>query len=206
MHRVPAVTTAFAASAALLVVLAGCASGDPTDPELDPSAGASDAADEPDGPVADPLDPGCLIGDWRISEAEMQSFYDAVSGTTEGLSLTIDGDTGLSFTEDEYRYTPTFTLVLDVAGVRGEGVTTGSLGGTYTASAGVITTTVADNDLETIVTINGATQDASGVLGSIIASDPINQAPFDCTDPLSPVLQFETGSGGRTPVALTPAG
>lgn len=190
-----------------LLVLAGCSTvGEAVSP-VDPDDTASSGEPVETEPTAvDPFDPACLVGDWLITESEMQSFYDAVSGTTEGLSLTIEGDTGLSFTADQYRYTPTFTLVLDLAGVRGEGVTTGSLGGTYIAEDGVVTTTLGDNDLETIVTINGATQDASSVLGGIIASDPINQAPFDCTDPDSPVLQFETGSGGRTPVALTPAG
>ncbi len=193
-------------TAVALLMLAGCSTGDATDADTDPSDEASAEAAETEAPPADPFDPACLVGDWRITQAEMQNFYDAVSGTTEGLTLTIEGDTGLSFTADQYRYTPTFTLLLDIAGVAGEGVTTGSLGGTYTADGGVITTTLGDNNLETIVTINGMTQDASGVLGSIIASDPINQAPFDCTDPSSPVLQFETGSGGRTPVALTAAG
>ncbi len=200
MRRAPFATTAVA-----VLLLAGCTAGDPVDPELEPSDAAVDESSEPEAP-SDPTDPACLVGDWLITEAEMQSFYDAVSGTTEGLVLTIDGDTGLSFTADQYRYTPTFILRLDLAGVVGEGVTTGSLGGAYTAEGGVITTTVGDNDLQTIVTINGQTQDASALLGSIIASDPINQAPFDCTDPASPVLQFETGSGGRTPVALTAAG
>jgi hypothetical protein len=196
---------AFALTAVTVLAMAGCAPGDDSTVEADPSATASDAATDSEAPVADPLDPACLVGDWLITQAEMQSFYDAVSGSTEGLVLTIDGDTGLSFTPDEYLYTPTFTLLLEIAGVMGEGVTTGSLGGTYTAEAGVITTTLGANDLQTIVSINGVTQDASGVLGSIIASDPINQAPFDCTNPASPVLQFDTGAG-RTPVALTPAG
>jgi hypothetical protein len=195
---------ALAATAVAVLVLTGCVPGDET--ETDPSAAASDPTTDPDAPVADPIDPDCLIGDWLITESEMQSFYDAVSGSTEGLVLTIDGDTGLSFTAEEYLYTPTFTLMLDIAGVMGEGVTTGSLGGTWTASAGIITTTLGANDLQTIVTINGVTQDASSTLGSIIASDPINQAPFDCTNPEAPVLQFDTGTGGRTPVALTPAG
>ncbi len=195
---------ALAVTAAALFALVGCTPGD--EPRTDPIAAPSDLTTDPDAPAADPIDPDCLIGDWLITQSEMQGFYDAVSGSTDGLVLTIEGDTGLSFTADEYLYTPTFTLILEIAGVMGEGVTTGSLGGTWTASAGVITTTLGANDLETIVTINGTTQDASSTLGSIIASDPINQAPFDCTDPESPVLQFETGTGSRTPVALTPAG
>ncbi len=198
MRRAPFAVTA---AAATLLALTGCVGpGDEPEPETDPSA---DASVEPTAD-ADPSDPGCLIGDWRITQEQMQVFYDAVSSASEGLSLTIVGDTGLRFTETDYLYTPGFTLQLEVSGVSGEGVTTGSIGGTWTADAGVITTTVGDNNLSTIVTINGVTQDASAVLGGIIASDPINEAPFDCSDPAAPVLQFDTGSG-RVPVALTAA-
>lgn len=203
MRRAP-LTLAVSATAAALLVLAGCSAGGDADSDADPEASASDEATEP--VVVDPTDPACLIGDWRITQSAMQGFYDAASGSTEGFTLTIDGDTGLSFTGDTYLYTPEFTLLLDLAGVLGEGVTTGSIGGSYTAADGVITTTVGDNSLTTIVTINGVTQDASGEIGGVIASDPINQAPFDCSNPQSPVLQFDTGSGTRTPVALTPAG
>ena len=199
MRRAPLALTA---STAALLLLAGCSAPADAGPEVDPDAAGESA--EPDAPT-DPTDPACLIGDWRITQDQMQSFYDAVSGSTEGLALTIEGDTGLSFTTDSYIYTPSFTLLLDIAGVQGQGVTTGSIGGSYSATEGVITTTVGDNSLETIVTIAGVTQDASSELGAIIASDPINQAPFDCSDPDAPVLQFDTGSG-RTPVALTPAG
>lgn len=199
MRRAPLALTATTA----LLLLAGCTTTVEADPAVDP-----DAADETSAPEepTDPTDPACLIGDWRITQAEMQSFYDAVSATAEGLVLTIDGDTGLSFTADGYVYTPSFTLLLDIAGIAGQGVTTGSIGGSYTGAEGVITTTVVDNSLSTIVTIAGVTQDASSELGAIIASDPINNAPFDCSDPDAPVLQFDIGGGARTPVALTPAG
>lgn len=198
MRRAPLALTATA-----LLVLAGCSTGGETDAETDAPVASPDVSDE--API-DPTDPACLVGDWLITQDQMQSFYDAVSGTTEGLVLTIEGDTGLSFTADTYVYTPSFTLLLDIAGVQGQGVTTGSIGGSYAGTDGVITTTVGDNSLSTIVTIAGVTQDASSELGAIIASDPINSAPFDCSDPDAPVLQFDTGGGARTPVALTPAG
>jgi len=201
--RAPFVTTT-ASAAVVLLALAGCVGGDPEDDGTDPGATDPAASGEP-SEAADPTDPACLIGDWRITQEQMQVFYDAVSSGTEGLALTIDGDTGLSFTESDYVYTPEFVLRLDTAGLVGEGVTTGSIGGTWTAEDGIITTAVGDNSLSTIVTINGVTQDASDTLGAIIASDPINDAPFDCTDPNAPVLQFDTGSG-RVQVALTPAG
>lgn len=200
--RAPFVTTT-ASAGVVLLALAGCVGAEPGD-DADPGASDPAGSGEPSA-APDPSDPGCLIGNWRITQEQMQVFYDAVSSSTEGLALTIDGDTGLSFTATDYVYTPEFVLRLDVSGLVGEGVTTGSIGGTWTAEDGVITTTVGDNSLSTVVTIAGVTQDASDTLGAIIASDPINDAPFDCTDPAAPVIQFDTGSG-RVPVALTPAG
>lgn len=196
---------AVAITAAAVLALAGC--GAPSEgADTDPAEGP--AAEEPTSPEeapVDPTDPACLVGDWQIAQDQMQSFYDALSSEVEGVDITIEGGTGLSFTADEYRYTPSFTLLLEIeGGTSGEGVTSGSLGGTYTAEDGVITTTLADNDLAVAITVAGQTLDGTDLLGSFIESDPINQAPFDCSTG-SPVLQFET-STGRTPVVLTPAG
>ncbi len=69
----------------------------------------------------------------------------------------------------------------------------------------MITTTVGDNSLAATLTINGAVQDGSDILGSFISSDPINDTPYDCSDPDAPVLQFETATG-RTPIVLARAG
>lgn len=200
----PRTTTAAAIAAASLLSLAlvGCTTSSEGDLAVDPSAPTSA---EPEAP-ADPTDPGCLVGDWVIAQSEMQKFYDAVSGSTEGLSLTIEGDTGLSFTTDTFTYTPDFTLVLEIAGVAGEGVTTGSLSGGWTAADGIVTTTVGANDIDVQVSIAGTEVDASDSVGGIIASDPINQAPFDCSDPAAPVLQFDTGTESRVPLALSPRG
>jgi hypothetical protein len=188
-----------------LLALAGCTAtedGAEPAPDEEPSVdGTDDSGDE----ALDPTDPACLIGDWVLAEDQMQSFYDAISTEVESVSFTVEGDTGLSFTATDYRYTPDFTLVLEIDNVgNGEGVTTGSLGGTYTATGGVITTTLADNDVAVTVTVLGQTIDGSDLFGSFIESDPINAAPFDCSSG-APVLQFETPTG-RTPVALTPAG
>ena len=197
---------AVAMTIAGVLALAGC--GAPSgDAEPDPAEDA--AVDEPAAPeedeALDPTDPACLIGDWQIAEDQMQSFYDAIATDIDGIAFTVDGSVDLSFTADEYRYTSDFVLDLTVEGAGGgEGVATGGLGGTYTAADGVITTTLVDNDLSVIVTVMGQTIDGSELAGGLLLSDPINEAPYDCSSG-TPVLQFETGSG-RTPVALTPAG
>ena len=192
-----------ALTAAALLVLAGCSAGGETEAEVDPDTSATDTAPEP-APV-DPLDPACLVGDWVVTEDQMQSFYDALMGEIEGITFVATGFAGLSFTDTDYRWTPEFTLTLEIVGAEGKGVTTGTLGGTWTATEGVITTSVGDNNLAAEVTVNGATQDGSALLGSIINSDPINDTPFDCSNPDAPVLQFETATG-RTPVVLARAG
>ncbi|OYX53347.1 MAG: hypothetical protein B7Y93_07785 [Micrococcales bacterium 32-70-13] len=202
MRRAPLALTA---STAALLLLVGCTTSSEGDLAVDPGAAASEEAEAPEAAL-DPTDPACLIGDWRITQEALQGFYDGVSGSTEGLAFTVEGDTGLSFTADSYVYTPAFTLLLDIASVQGQAVTTGSIGGGWVGAEGVITTTVRDNSLSTIVTIAGVTQDASSQLGAIIASDPISNAPFDCSDPDAPVLQFDIGGGARTPVELTPVG
>lgn len=199
MRRAVLAVTALAA-----LTLAGCSTGDAPEPATDPGAAVSDAATDADAPTGDPFDPACLIGDWVLTQEQMQNFYDALASETEGITFTAEGSAGLSFGATDYRWTPEFTLTLEVAGLEGEGITTGTLGGTYTASEGVITTILGDNNLSATLTIGGATQDGSDLLGAFVTSDPINDTPYDCTDPGAPVLQFETATG-RTPVVLTPA-
>ena len=203
MRRTPA--AALAAASLLPLLLVGCSVGSEEATGSSSEGPEAEASTESAAP-ADPADPACLIGDWLITQEEMQKFYDAVSGSTEGLALTVEGDTGLSFTADTFTYTPDFTLRLEIAGVAGEGLTTGSLGGGWSAADGIVTTTVGSNDINVQVTIAGAEVDASDSVGSIIASDPINQAPFDCSDPAAPVLNFDTGTEARVPLTLSPRG
>ena len=194
-----------ALTAVTLLVLAGCTSGGTAETEVDPDASSSGDGAETAAPPADPLDPACLIGDWVVTEDQMQSFYDAISAETEGVTFTAEGFAGLSFTATDYRWTPEFTLLLEISDIQGQGVTTGTLGGTYTAADGIITTTLGDNNLSADLTVNGMAIDGSELLGSFLSADPINDTPYDCSEPDSPVLQFET-STGRTPVVLARAG
>lgn len=147
----------------------------------------------------------CLIGDWRISEEQMQRFYDAVAAEAGGgLEMTIDGDTGLSFTDVAYAYSPDFTLMLSFdAGVDGTGTITGSIRGDYEAAEGVIATSHNESDVSMTVDVGGFEMDGSELFGDILASHPFNEAPYECTAD-EVVIEFSTGDG-RVPLTLTPA-
>jgi hypothetical protein len=145
--------------------------------------------------------PECLIGDWYIEQDQMQVFYDALGAANGNLDFTIDGGTGLSFTESSFSYTPEFTLLLTVAGIDGTGTISGAIGGEYTADEAVITTAQETNDTSLTVTVGGVTQDGGALFGSLLAASPIHSAPYECTAQ-GPLIQFDTGDD-RVPVQLT---
>lgn len=177
-----------------VILLAACAAPAPapgTTDDIAPDPAASAQAEEPTA-----SGPECLIGDWIIPQDQMQSFYDAI----DGIEFEIEGDTGLSFTATEYRYTPDFTLTLEVMGMEGSGTITGSVTGEYTADDSTITTSHEVSDVAVAVTVGGVTQDGTDAFGAFMSSAPINSAPYEC-GPGGPVIQFDTGDA-RVPVQL----
>lgn len=181
---------------AALALLTACAAPAPA-----PVPGTSDgAAPDPvaSSPAAEPeaSGPECLIGDWIIPQDQMQGFYDAVGS----IEFEIEGDTGLSFTETDYRYTPDFALTMEIAGMQATGAITGSVTGEYTADDSTITTSHEVSDVAVTITVGGVTQDGTDAFGDFMSSAPINSAPYECT-PEGPVIQFDTGDS-RVPVQL----
>lgn len=148
----------------------------------------------------------CLIGDWVITQDEMNAFYDTIESQVGGpFEITIAGQTGLTLTADTYQYVADFDLTLEVSGITGQGVSTGTVSGTYVADDGIIVTELGSSDLSVIVTVGGTTMDESAFANGLLGSVPINDAPYDCSGP-NPVLMFETADDGvRHPVTLTPA-
>lgn len=178
------------------LALAGCSAAS----ESTPGGAATTAPTTAPEEEAAASGPECLIGDWYITQEQMQSFYDAVSAANE-LAITIDGGSGLAFTESTYTYTPEFTLRLTVAGLEGTGTITGGISGDYTADESTITTAHEVSDVTLTVDVAGQVIDGTDQFGAILASAPINSAPYECGAE-GPVIQFDTGSG-RVPIQLT---
>lgn len=147
----------------------------------------------------------CLVGNWVISDSEMNAFYDTLESQIDpGLTISITGQTLLDFTADTFRYTPSFTLTLDVVGQAGEGVTSGSVSGTYVSDDGLLTTTLTESNLDIAVTVMGQTFNGSDLGNGMLNSFPIVDSPYTCGP--TPTIMFKTSiEGVRHPVTLTPA-
>lgn len=171
-------------------------------PPTEPAATAAPATEPPaDGPE-------CLVGDWVVTEAEMNAYYDALEAALaaeSGAAPTIDvsGDVGIRFTPTEYTYTGNFDLTLAVAGQEGTGSSAGVVTGTWSGADGVIVTELTESSLTVSVSIGGITLDGSDLANGLLNDLPINAAPYDCD---GPSIDFQTGIGTpRHTVTLTPA-
>lgn len=194
------------ALAALSVLSLGVLTACSTPADSEEPAGSETDASAPAEPEEEMVTgPECLIGDWYIAEDQMQGFYGAVSGTNEGLNISVEGGTGLSFTESAYTYTPDFTILLEVVGSEGVGSITGAVSGDYEATESVITTSHDESNIAVTVSVGGVSVDGTDLTQGFISSAPINSAPYECGAD-GPIIQFATGEGNPTvPMQLTPA-
>jgi hypothetical protein len=154
-----------------------------------------------------PAEGDCLIGDWVVTDEQMNLFYAGAIGTLQ-TPLTIDtvGSAPLTFGADgTYSWTPDFVLTVDVAGQSGVGDVGGTITGNWTAVDGIVTTSADVNDLTVSITVNGATFGGDDLANGLLDSSPVNGVTYACDGPV-PVLDFKTADPEVTvPVTLTPA-
>lgn len=196
-----------AAEAAPVETAAAPVETEPAPVETEPAPVVTEAAPVDTEPAGD--DASCLIGSWQILAEDANAWYDEIEASLAvaggpAPEFTIDGDLFLTLTPTDYEYSADFSLVLAVAGQEGTGVATGGATGTWEATDGVITTTLAMSDLNISVTVAGVTIDASDLGNDILNSVPINNAPFDCAGPTIG-FQVTADDADRHPVKLTPA-
>jgi hypothetical protein len=182
-------------------------------PATDPPASdppATEAPAETAAPATSPADESgadCLVGDWVITEEEMNAYYDALevalAASGPAPTIAVAGQVLVTFTPTDYTYTANFDLTLGVAGQEGTGASTGNVTGSWTPVDGVIVTETTDSNLSVSVSIGGITLDGSELANGLLSDAPLNAAPFDCA---GPTLDFLTGPATpRHTVTLTPA-
>jgi len=174
---------------------------------VDGSAGTDSSTTEAPTTTEAPAEGDCLIGDWVVTDEQMDLFYDGVMGTLQ-TPLMIDtvGSAPLSFAADgTYSWAPDFVLTVDIAGQSGAGDVGGTITGNWTVVDGVVTTSADVNDLTVSITVNGATFGGDDLANGLLDTSPVNGVTYSCDDPL-PVLDFQTADPDVTvPVTLTPA-
>jgi hypothetical protein len=191
----------FTTSTLAVLALAACA---PTGPST-PIAGSESATPTPTPEALSLEPPECLIGDWFISQDELQVFYDSVSDATDGaVSFVVDGDTTLSFDGADFAYTPDLMLTISTPATEGVATLAGTISGEYAADQTTVATTNETVDVTYDYVVGGVTQDASVIFGNALLGSPINGGTYECT-PAGPLISFDNGFG-RVPVQLVPAG
>lgn len=192
-----------AATAVSIVALAALAGCTPNGPSAPPTS-RDEVSDSPTPEVLSLDPPACLIGDWYISQDELQVFYDSVSDATDGaVSFEVEGDTGLSFDGSAFAYTPDLVLTIQTPATAGVATLTGSISGGYEADATTVSTTNETIDVDYDYVVDGVTQDASVIFGSALLGSPINGGDYACS-PDGPIISFDNGFG-RVPVQLVVA-
>ncbi|HSP28261.1 MAG TPA: hypothetical protein VLN74_06900 [Ilumatobacteraceae bacterium] len=178
-------------------------------PATDPPVTDPPATDPPatEAPAGDAGDGECLIGNWVVTEAQMDGYYAGLMGTLDApISLDTSGSAPLSFGADgTYEWAPGFALAVEVAGQSGNGEVAGTITGDWTAVDGVVTTSSDVNALTVSISVNGVAFDGDDLANGLLNSSPVNGVTYSCDGP-TPVLDFQTADPAVTvPVTLTPA-
>ena len=184
--------------------IAGCAgsAGPGSDTTVDEPGDASSGGFGGGGD--DEIDPvTCVLGDWTISEFQMQLFYDAFARDVP-ITYNVRGSTDVTFGDTDYEYRPFFVLEFDLDGVLGSATLNGSIAGDYVVDEGVITTNNDDNTVFSQVEVDGVIIDGSDLAGDLLAASPLNSAPYECRPGPQLIIDMDTGSG-RVPILLEPA-
>lgn len=178
---------------------------EPTDPPATSAAVTTAAAASTTVPSTG--DGECLVGDWVVTESEMNEYYDGLMSTLDApMTFDVTGSAPLSFAADgTYRWNPDFTLTVELMGQLGTGVAGGTITGVWSAVDGVVTTTSDVNALTMSVTVGGVTVEGDDFANGLLNSSPVSGVTYSCAGE-APVLDFLTGDPAVTvPVTLTPA-
>lgn len=162
----------------------------------------------PPAPTLPPQQPNgaaCLVGDWTISDAELDVYFDIVAQNAGFQSIDNDGEIRLSFTETSFEWTNDYTLTMTVGDVTYESRSTGSFYGAYSEAGGVIKgMVIRDNRTGTITQDGQPVGDVGDLFAGIQPARPMDSMMFSCT---GPILMLQSGpvANAHHTVRLTPA-
>lgn len=151
------------------------------------------------------VEPSCLEGEWQISEAELNAYYDELEPTSGFDPIDASGTILVEFTATTYRYEELYELALSTSDHRFTVVTSGAIDGTWTADDTTITSEITANTRDGAFSEDGEPLDDPGDLGvGIFQGDPLADVPYSCDGPTLMIAVDEFATT-RHPVRLTPA-
>jgi hypothetical protein len=186
-----------------IVGLFGACSGE-GDASPTPSATVSTTAPDPT-PASTDLASSCLEGDWQISEAELNAYYDELEPSSGFDPIDATGTILVSFTPTTYRYEDSYELSLSTGDQTFTVVTSGAIDGTWIADDTTITSEITSNTRAGEFSEDGTPLEDAGDLGvGVFQFDPLADVPYSCDGPTLMMAVDEFGTT-RHPVRLTPA-
>lgn len=192
-----------AAAAAVILAVAACGTGSP------PSAGgapATTAASQPEPEqTGSSGDADCLIGDWTISDAELDRWWDMLGRVITEHPPHGTGTVALSFDETSFTFRPDATIEYDNAeGGAAVGVFRGEQSGPYEIVDGTVQTPDATNALDWTWEHRGEVLPYESMFGEFTSPSLLHDATWDCSGGSPVITLFATALAPRVPVTLEP--
>lgn len=173
-------------------------SGTPSTPAATPSGQPG-----PDTTSADPA--ACLVGDWIVTEAELNAYYDTVTAQSAFDSIDVAGQVRITFTDSSFVWTDDYAMDLDALDMTYRAALAGNLTGTYETDGRLLAGTVDHDDRTGRFSHNGVViEDAGDLFVGVAPARPLDTAPFVCAGPTLTIAAGPTGVAHHD-ITLTPA-
>ena len=146
----------------------------------------------------------CLVGDWVVSDAELDAYYDVIEAGAAYEAIDSNGVIRVSFTETGFTWTNDYRLAMTIADGDYEYVSTGSFSGSYTEANGVLAGTIERDDRLGTVTQDGKpVGDVGDLFVEIFLARPMDSMAFSCDGPVL-MLEYGPPAGPRHALHLSP--
>lgn len=196
--------SAIATVIAVVGLVAACSGGTPPDARAAPAT--TDASPLEAEETRSSGDAGCLIGDWTISDTELDKWFDMVGRVTLEHPPHGTGTVALSLDGETFTFRPDATIEYDNAeGGPATGVFRGEQSGPYEIVDGTIQTPDATNALDWTWEHRGEVLPFEYMFGEFTSPSLLHDATWDCSGDDAPVVTlFATALAPRVPITLEP--
>jgi len=149
------------------------------------AAQSTTSATEPNNPAdAATGSADCLLGDWVVSDTELQTYYTTVAASSAFDTIDSSGEVRISFGPTTFTWTNEYVLNLTIGANSYTAELGGQLSGTYTADSSQLTGIIDHDTRSGIFTEDdNAIEDAGDLFVGVIPTRPLDTTEFSCDGP-----------------------